>query len=95
MNAKINLTAVFEEAEEGGYIAYVEEIPGVNTQGETLEEARERIKEVIDLVHARMEHSDGRKTSVPIHSGEKVGIGLLRKILRDTNISRSEFDKLR
>jgi len=42
-----------------------------------------------------MEHSDGRKTSVPIHSGEKVGIGLLRKILRDTNISRSEFDKLR
>lgn len=45
--------------------------------------------------HARMEHSDGRKTSVPLHSGEKVGIGLLRKILRDINISRKEFEKLR
>ena len=45
--------------------------------------------------HVRLRHSDGRRTSVPVHSGEKVGIGLLRKILRDTNISRSEFDKLR
>lgn len=45
--------------------------------------------------HARLEHNDGRKTSVPVHSGEKVGVGLLRKILRDTNISRSEFDELR
>lgn len=45
--------------------------------------------------HARLEHSDGRKTTVPIHSGENVGVGLLRKILRDTNISRNEFEKLR
>ena len=45
--------------------------------------------------HARLEHSDGRKTSVPLHSGEKVGVGLLRKILRDTNISRGKFEKLR
>ncbi len=45
--------------------------------------------------HVRMEHPDGRKTSVPVHSGEKVGVGLLRKILRDCNISRSEFEKLR
>ena len=45
--------------------------------------------------HVRMKRSDGRKTSVPIHSGEKVGVGLLRKILRDVNISRAEFDKLK
>lgn len=45
--------------------------------------------------HVRMEHSDGRKTSVPLHSGENVGVGLLRKILRDTNISRNEFEKLK
>lgn len=45
--------------------------------------------------HVRMKHPDGRKTSVPLHSGEKVGVGLLRKILRDANISRNEFDKLR
>lgn len=45
--------------------------------------------------HVRMKHSDGRRTSIPVHSGEKVGVGLLRKILRDINISRDQFDKLR
>lgn len=45
--------------------------------------------------HLRLEHPDGRKTTIPIHSGEKVGVGLLRKILRDANISRSQFEKLR
>lgn len=41
--------------------------------------------------HVRMRHADGRRTTAPLHSGEKVGIGLLRKILRDVNISRSQF----
>lgn len=45
--------------------------------------------------HVRMKHSDGRRTTIPLHAGEKVGIGLLRKILRDVNISRTEFDKLK
>ena len=45
--------------------------------------------------HIRMKHPDGRKTSVPIHSGEKVGRGLLRKILRDVNLPRNEFEELR
>lgn len=45
--------------------------------------------------HARLEHADGRKTSIPVHSGENVRIGLLRKILRDANISRDEFEKLK
>ena len=44
--------------------------------------------------HLRLEHSDGRKTTVPIHTGESVG-GLIRKILRDVNISRVDFDKLK
>lgn len=45
--------------------------------------------------HVRVIHSDGRRTTIPIHAGENVGIGLLRKILRDTNLSRFEFEKLR
>ncbi len=45
--------------------------------------------------HVRMKHIDGRRTSVPVHSGEKVGVGLLRKILRDCNITRNEFEKLK
>lgn len=45
--------------------------------------------------HLRLEHPDGRKTSVPLHSGEKVGKGLLRKILHDVNISPEYFNNLR
>ena len=41
---------MFEPAEEGGYIAFVEEIPGANSQGETLDEARENLKEALALV---------------------------------------------
>jgi predicted RNase H-like HicB family nuclease len=45
-----SFTAVFLKAEEGGYVAYAEELPGANTQGETLEEARENLREAIQLV---------------------------------------------
>ena len=50
MATKLNLTAVFEETEEGGYIAYIEEIPGVNTQGESLEKARENLLDALEMV---------------------------------------------
>ncbi|HSY51345.1 MAG TPA: type II toxin-antitoxin system HicB family antitoxin [Thermoanaerobaculia bacterium] len=43
-------TAVFEPAEEGGYVAFVEEVPGAVSQGETLEEARENLKEALELM---------------------------------------------
>jgi len=42
-------TAVFEQ-EGRWWIGYVEELPGVNTQGQTLEEARENLKEAVQLV---------------------------------------------
>jgi predicted RNase H-like HicB family nuclease len=45
----MGFTAVFQEVPEG-YIAFVEEIPGANTQGATLEEARENLQEAIELV---------------------------------------------
>ena len=46
---RFTLTAVFQKVPEG-YIGYVEELPGANTQGDTLEEARENLKEAITLV---------------------------------------------
>jgi len=46
----LTFTAVFEAAEEGGYAAWVEELPGAISQGETLEEARENLKEAIELI---------------------------------------------
>ncbi len=42
-------TAVFEQDGEW-WIGYVEELPGANTQGETLEQARENLKEAIQLI---------------------------------------------
>jgi predicted RNase H-like HicB family nuclease len=47
----IEFTAVFEKVPEG-YIGFVEELPGANTQGETLEEARANLREAIQLVLA-------------------------------------------
>ena len=43
-------TAVYQAADEGGYIAFVEELPGANTQGETLEEARENLREAVEMI---------------------------------------------
>ena len=43
------LTAVFRKVPEG-YIAFVEELPGANTQGSSLEEARENLREAVQLV---------------------------------------------
>ena len=49
----LTLTAVFEEipqAEGGGFVAYAEELPGAITQGETLEEARENLRDAIEIL---------------------------------------------
>ena len=43
------LTAVFQEVPEG-YVGFVEELPGANTQGATLEETRANLEEAITLV---------------------------------------------
>jgi len=44
-----NLTAVYER-DGNWWVAYVEELPGANTQGATLEEARENLSEAVRLV---------------------------------------------
>jgi predicted RNA binding protein YcfA (HicA-like mRNA interferase family) len=45
--------------------------------------------------HHRFIHVDGRKTSVPVHGSEPIGIGLLNKILKkDVGISREDFEEL-
>jgi len=45
----MSLTAVFQRVPEG-YIGFVEELPGANTQGDTLEEVRENLKEAVQLM---------------------------------------------
>ncbi len=45
----MKLTAVYMKVSEG-YVAFVEELPGANTQGATLEEAKENLREAVELV---------------------------------------------
>jgi len=44
--------------------------------------------------HVVLKHPDGRITVVPMHAGEKIGIGLLLKIIKDAKLSKEEFLKL-
>ena len=45
----LKLTAIFEKVPEG-YIGFVEELPGANTQGATLREVRSNLQEAVELV---------------------------------------------
>jgi predicted RNase H-like HicB family nuclease len=45
----MKFTAVFMAVPEG-YIGFVEELPGANTQGDTLDEARENLREAVQMV---------------------------------------------
>ena len=45
----MNLTAIFEQV-GGWWLGYVEELPGANTQGKTLGEARENLREAVQLI---------------------------------------------
>jgi predicted RNase H-like HicB family nuclease len=46
---QLSLTAVYMKVREG-YMAFVEELPGANTQGKTLEEARANLEEAVTMV---------------------------------------------
>ncbi len=73
---ELSFTAVFKKVPEG-YIAFVEELPGANTQGATLAEARESLREAVELVLdanralAREEASDSDVIREPL----KIAIG--------------------
>ena len=64
------LTAVYEEvpeAEGGGYVAYTEELPGAISEGDTMEEARENLRDAVEqLLEAN------RQMAVASKVGKKV-----------------------
>ena len=41
--------------------------------------------------HHRLEHADGRKTTVPVHGKETLGPGIILKILRDLDLTRDDL----
>ena len=60
------LTAIYEEAEGSGYIGYIAELHGVNTQGETLDEAPESLLEAMRMIlEANREEAESRLFDKP------------------------------
>ena len=65
---ELTLTAIYEETEEGGYIGYIAELPGANTQGETLEEARENLEEAVQMILEANREEAERRISEASHT---------------------------
>jgi predicted RNase H-like HicB family nuclease len=66
----LTLSAVYEEVPEsegGGYVAYTEELPGAISEGDTLEEARENLRDAIELLLEA-----NREVISKSHGGKKV-----------------------
>jgi predicted RNase H-like HicB family nuclease len=66
----LTLSAVYEEVPEsegGGYIAYAEELPGAISEGNTLEEARENLRDAIEILLEA-----NRELANKSHHGKKV-----------------------
>ena len=62
----MHLTAVYMPVAEG-YIAFVEELPGANTQGDTLQETRDNLREAVALVlEANRELAEKSLTGQPV-----------------------------
>ncbi|HYX00059.1 MAG TPA: type II toxin-antitoxin system HicB family antitoxin [Candidatus Elarobacter sp.] len=79
------------------YVAYIEEIPGINTQGRTLGEARRNLKEALTMVieanrelaaKQRSAPRTNATSSVPRHA--EINDFLARKICRDLGIPQPE-----
>ena len=65
----LQFTAVFRKVPEG-YIGFVEELPGANTQGATLEETRANLQEAVALVleaNRRLAQEDALGPDVTVH----------------------------
>jgi len=74
---EITLTAVFEEVPEregGGYVAYVEELPGAITEGNTLEEARENLRDAIEVLLEANRSLTGKRPPGPKLIREKIKV---------------------
>ena len=52
MDTNFHFTAIFEPLQQGGFMGYIKEVSGINTQGETLEEVKENMIDAIDLYFA-------------------------------------------
>jgi len=69
-----------------------EKLPALT--GNELIKVLEKIGFVVSRIrgsHHVLKHPEGKTTVVPVHSGETIGPGLLRKIIRDCGLERDQF----
>lgn len=69
-----------------------EKLPALT--GNELIKVLEKIGFVVSRIrgsHHVLKHPEGKTTVVPVHSGETIGPGLLRKIIRDSGLERDQF----
>lgn len=75
----LTLTAVFEEvppSEGGGYVAYTEELPGAISEGDTLEEARENLRDAIELLLEANRDLAGKRSPGKKITREKIRVSV-------------------
>ena len=75
----MTLTAVFEEvpaSEGGGYVAYTEELPGAISEGDTLEEARDNLRDAIELLLEANRELTGKRSPGKKVTREKIKVSV-------------------
>jgi len=75
----MTLTAVFEEvpaSEGGGFVAYAEELPGAISEGDTLEQARENLRDAIAVLLEANRELTGTRSSGTKITREKIRVSV-------------------
>jgi predicted RNase H-like HicB family nuclease len=75
----MTLTAIFEEVPEsdgGGYLAYAEELPGAISEGDTLEEARDNLRDAIALLLEANRELTGERSPGKKVTREKIKVSV-------------------
>jgi predicted RNase H-like HicB family nuclease len=75
----MTLTAVFEEVppdEGGGFVAYAEELPGAISEGDTLEETRDNLRDAIELLLEANRELAGKRSPGKKVTREKIKISV-------------------
>jgi len=75
----VTLTAIYEEvptSDGGGYVAYVEELPGAISEGETIEEARENLRDAIGLLLEANRELTGKRIPGKKITREKISVSV-------------------
>lgn len=71
MESKLKLTIVYTPCDEGGYTAYIKEMKGVISEGETKEEARENVLDALELMlEVERDESEQKESTLDMMSDE-------------------------